>query len=202
MTNLDAIKVQEYAVKNNLTFEQAGKALGFSPEMVEEMQAGLNNNANWGNVGEKTEFSQKNEKYLKVATNTQKRAEYYNDMVQSKKEMKENWANGNYLAAIGNALEGTVDAFRYESTPKQDGVQQAGIGKLLVPAAVAAVVFASCSEGDTIIHTEETKNDSTIVNVTIKQEDKSALIAAMEKGFGALEAKLAELGYKITLYGD
>ena len=204
MTNVDAIKVQEYAVKNNLTFEQAGKALGFSPEMVEEMQAGLNNDANWGNVEDKTEFSQKHEVGAEdiLVEQQKKKAKLDSRMRRAGDEMSSYFKKGMLGEAARCAAEGVGYAFQLNTTPDDPRQQKAGLGGLAIAALLAVAVFAtSCVEGDDIDNSNITYNEPTTINISIKQEDKAEIIAAMNKGFDALEKKLDELGYKFETYG-
>ncbi len=79
-----------------------------------------------------------------------KRAQYNNEAVQAKADMKKAWDNGNYLDAALSFGKGLLAAYRKETTPENMSEamrQDAGFGtvvKYAVALGAAGAAFASC----------------------------------------------------------
>ena len=119
---LNPIKVQQYALEKGISFEDAGKELGLNPELVEDMRAGLNNSANWGNIGDKPEFSHKNNQ----------------NKPNEQEEEKSTFAKN--LVPIGSLVAGIAGA----------GLLATGVGSgfgVALLGAAAAGLLSSCSNG-------------------------------------------------------
>lgn len=109
-----------------------------------------------------------------------KRAEYNNEAVQEKANMKKAWANGNYLDAALSFGKGLIASFKKENTPenaKDAMTQEAGFGRLAkyaVALGVAGYTFASCTN-------EISQNVTVPINQSSSLEDAiNALLAGQE----------------------
>ena len=163
---LSPIKVQQYANEKGISFEEAGRELGLSPELVEQMQTGLNNGANWGNIGDKPEFSTKKE--AKAEQETEK--SFFEK-------------HGLQLGGVASAVVGGVMVGTGVAAPL--GLALLGLG--------AAGFLSSCSEGDTFIENEYNTDYNNTINISLKSEDKTDIKNAMKEGFYAVLKVLEEI---------
>ena len=182
-------EVQAYAQTHNIDFKTAAKQMGLTEAQAKALEESMNGGVNWGKVMDevsfnpdkaetyakesaaKTETEQPNTKVLTFESNTQRRARLNEEAAEHKENMKENWNQGKYADAAGDFFKGMWAAFKKESTPSKDGVQEAGFGKVLVAAALAGIAFASCSKDPDVI--------SQNVSLTITQD--SSLRDALDK---------------------
>ena len=183
-------EVQAYAQTHNIDFKTAAKQMGLTEAQAKALEESMNGGVNWGKVMDevsfnpdkaetyakesaaKTETEQPNTKVLTFESNTQRRARLNEEAAEHKENMKENWNQGKYADAAGDFFKGMWAAFKKESTPTKDGVQEAGFGKVLVAAALAGIAFASCSKDPNVI--------SQNVSLIIITKD-SSLKAALDK---------------------
>ena len=185
-------EVQAYAQTHNIDFKTAAKQMGLTEAQAKALEESMNGGVNWGKVMDEVSFNpdkaetyaqesaareesvaqQPNTKVLAYESNTQRRARLNEEAVGHKESMKENWSKGNYADAAGDFFKGMWAAFKKESTPTKDGVQEAGFGKVLVAAALAGIAFASCSKDPNVI--------SQNVSLIIITKD-SSLKAALDK---------------------
>ena len=107
----------------------------------------------------------------------EKRRGYNNEAASAKEDMKQAFSEGRFFDGVKSFGKGVYAAYQKLTTPenaKEASVQQAGIGKFIIPAAIATIVFASCTEegSELTINNKNEVSASLAVTLTPAQMDE------------------------------